>query len=151
MTFCSVKYGKLSRDKCAKFKKSVLTLKLHEFCTIFKKILNQLSIRSNEYLVIIFHLVKEFFTVIKMLEIVAIFLLAVVVAVVVAFLLFNQKKYEIVGYVSSIRTHPLKSAKPIKLQHATVTNLGIEFDRSLFVFATFCTLVFFQFFFYSYF
>ncbi|XP_012554883.2 mitochondrial amidoxime reducing component 2 isoform X1 [Hydra vulgaris] len=53
----------------------------------------------------------------------------VVVFVVGIFLLINRKKYEVVGYVSSIRTHPLKSAKPIELQHAVISDLGIEFDR----------------------
>ena len=38
-------------------------------------------------------------------------------------------KKQIVGYVSEIRTHPVKSAKPLHFNEIEVNHLGIQHDR----------------------
>ena len=38
-------------------------------------------------------------------------------------------KKQIVGYVSEIRTHPVKSAKPLHFNEIEVSPLGIQHDR----------------------
>ena len=38
-------------------------------------------------------------------------------------------KKQLVGYVSEIRTHPVKSAKPLHYDEIEVTPLGLEHDR----------------------
>lgn len=69
---------------------------------------------------------------------------AVILVLVPLMLLFwnrfkNQKKRRLVGYVKEIRTHPVKSAKPVICDSIEVTKLGVKHDRLVVNFTiTFC-------------
>lgn len=55
----------------------------------------------------------------------------------------KKTKRRFVGYVSGLRTHPVKSCQPVTLEKAVVTKLGLEYDRQFVLlneYGTFLTL-----------
>ena len=49
----------------------------------------------------------------------------------------ESRKKKLVGYVSEIRTHPVKSAKPLHHDEIEVSPLGVKHDRYVIIFYSF--------------
>lgn len=55
--------------------------------------------------------------------------MTVLVGLIISKCIGKRKKRRIVGYVSSLRTHPVKSCRPVHLEKTDVTSLGLKHDR----------------------
>ena len=42
---------------------------------------------------------------------------------------YQTQKKKLVGFVKEIRTHPVKSAKPVQVKSIEVTKIGLKYDR----------------------